>query len=81
MAPGCAVDAGALAERLGAGVEELVIADRTRPAYDLRAIARERSVRGRFVERMLASDNPLAGEAVLAGLRALDGHTEVLGAR
>lgn len=81
VAPGCAVDAGALAERLGAGVEELVIADRTRPAYDLRAIARERSVRGRFVERMLASDNPLAGEAVLAGLRALDGHTEVLGAR
>ena len=81
IAPGCAVDAGALAERLGAGVEELVIADRTRPAYDLQAIARERSVRGRFVERMLRSDDPLAGEAALAGLRALDGHTEVLGAR
>jgi DNA repair protein SbcD/Mre11 len=81
IAPGCAVDTGALAERLGAAVEELVIADHTRPAYDLQAIARERSVRGRFVARMLRSDDPVAGEAVLAGLRALDGHAEVLGAR
>jgi hypothetical protein len=30
---------------------------------------------------MLRSDDPVAGEAVLAGLRALDGHAEVLGAR
>jgi DNA repair exonuclease SbcCD nuclease subunit len=80
IAPGCAVDVAALSERLGAGLEELVIADRTRPAYDLEAIGRERSVRGRFVQRMLASDDPVAGEAVLAGLRALDGHAEVLGA-
>jgi DNA repair exonuclease SbcCD nuclease subunit len=81
VAPGCAVDLEALSERLSAGLEELVLVDRTRPAYDLQAIARERSVRGRFVARMLRSDDPAAGEAVLAGLRALDGHAEVLGAR
>ena len=81
IAPGCTVDLDALSERLGDGLEELVLVDRTRPAYDLEAIARERSVRGRFVGRMLRSDDPAAGEAVLAGLRALDGHAEVLGAR
>jgi exonuclease SbcD len=81
VAPGCAVDPEALSERLGAGLEELVLADRTRPAYDLESIARERSVRGRFVARMLRSDDPAAGDAVLAGLRALDGHVGVLGAR
>ena len=57
-----------------------MVVDRTRPAYDLRAIAGERSVRGRFVARMLERDDPAAAEAVLAGLRALDGHAEVLGA-
>jgi DNA repair exonuclease SbcCD nuclease subunit len=80
VAPGCAVDMDVIRERFGAGLEELVLADRTRPAYDLQAIARERSVRGRFVARMLRSDDPAAAEAVLAGLRALDGHAEVLGA-
>ncbi|HET7172337.1 MAG TPA: metallophosphoesterase [Gaiellales bacterium] len=81
VAPGCVLDVGALTERLGGGLEELVLVDRTRPAYDLEAIAREPSVRGRFVARMLGSDDPAASEAVLAGLRALDGHAEVLGAR
>jgi DNA repair exonuclease SbcCD nuclease subunit len=81
VAPGCCVDLDALADRLAGGLEQLVLVDRTRPAYDLEAIARERSVRGRFVARMLRSDDPAAGEAVLAGLRALDGHAEVLGAR
>jgi DNA repair protein SbcD/Mre11 len=81
IAPGCAVDLAVIRERCSAGLEELVLTDRTRPAYDLQAIARERSVRGRFVARMLGSDDPCAGEAVLAGLRALDGHAEVLGAR
>ncbi len=80
VAPGCAIDVDALEERFGAGLEQLVVVDRTRPAYDLRAIAAERSVRGRFVARLLESDDPAAGEAVLAGLRALDGHAEVLGA-
>ena len=80
VAPGCAIDVDALEERFGGGLEQLVVVDRTRPAYDLRAIAAERSVRGRFVARLLESDDPAAGEAVLAGLRALDGHAEVLGA-
>ena len=80
VAPGCAIDRDALSERFGADLEQLVVVDRTRPAYDLQAIARERSVRGRFVARMLERDDALAGEAVLAGLRALDGHAEVLGA-
>jgi DNA repair protein SbcD/Mre11 len=81
VAPGCAIDADVLDERFGAGLEQLVVVDRTRPAYDLELIGRERSVRGRFVARMLASGDAAAGEAVLAGLRALDGHAEVLGAR
>jgi DNA repair protein SbcD/Mre11 len=81
VAAGCAVDVDALAERFGGDLEQLVVVDCTRPAYDLQAIARERSVRGRFVARMLARDDAVAGEAVLAGLRALDGHAEVLGAR
>ena len=80
VAPGCAIDRDALSERLGGDLEQLVVVDRTRPAYDLQAIARERSVRGRFVARMLVRDDAVAGEAVLAGLRALDGHAEVLGA-
>jgi DNA repair exonuclease SbcCD nuclease subunit len=80
VAPGCTIDRDALSERFGADLEQLVVVDRTRPAYDLQAIARERSVRGRFVARMLERDDALAGEAVLAGLRALDGHAEVLGA-
>ena len=80
VAPGCAIDRDALSERFGADLEQLVVVDRTRPAYDLQVIARERSVRGRFVARMLERDDALAGEAVLAGLRALDGHAEVLGA-
>jgi exonuclease SbcD len=80
VAPGCAIDVDALEERFGGGLEQLVVVDRTRPAYDLRAIAAERSVRGRFVARLLESDDPATGEAVLAGLRALDGHAEVLGA-
>jgi DNA repair protein SbcD/Mre11 len=81
VAPGCAVDPAVLREGCGDVLDELVLIDRTRPAYDLDALARERSVRGRFVARMLQSDDPAAGEAVLAGLRALDGHAEVLGAR
>ena len=78
--PGCAVDTASLAERCAAGLTELAIVDRTVPAYDLQALAQEGSVRGRFVARLLGSDDPAAGEAILAGLRALDGRTEVIGA-
>ena len=74
--PTCEIDAPLLAERCDAGLMELVVVDHTRPAYDLAAIAREGSVRGRFVARMLASDDPLAGDAAIAGLRAMDGHAE-----
>ena len=52
--------------------------DRSQPAYDLSAIAREGSVRGRFVARMLGSEDPLAPAAAIAGLRAMDGHTELV---
>jgi citrate synthase len=37
-------------------------------------------VRGRFVARLLGSADPDAHEAILAGLRALDGRAEVIGA-
>ena len=78
--PGCAVDTASLAERCAAGLTELAVVDRTVPAYNLDALAHEGSVRGRFVARLLQSDDPAAGEAILAGLRALDGRPEVIGA-
>jgi DNA repair protein SbcD/Mre11 len=78
--PGCAVDTASLSERCAAGLTELAVVDRTVPAYNLDALAHEASVRGRFVARLLQSDDPAAGEAILAGLRALDGRPEVIGA-
>ncbi len=78
--PGCEISPASLAERCGAGLAELAVVDRTVPAYDLDAIAREESVRGRFVARLLHSAEPEAHEAVLAGLRALDGRKAVIGA-
>ena len=76
--PGCEIDAHSISERCGAGLTELAIVDRTVPAYDLNALAREGSVRGRFVARLLHSGDPDAHEAILAGLRALDGRAEVI---
>jgi DNA repair protein SbcD/Mre11 len=76
--PGCDIDTAALAERCGGGLAELAVVDRTVPAYDLDAIAAEASVRGRFVTRLRASTDPDADEAILAGLRALDGRPEVI---
>ncbi len=76
--PTCEIDPGMLAERCAAGLAELAVVDRTHPAYDLAAIAREHSVRGRFVARLLGSDDPAASEAAVAGLRAMDGHTELV---
>ncbi len=78
MEPSCEIDPRLLAERCGQGLAELVVIDQTRPAYDLHAIAREGSVRGRFVARLLATDDPLATDAAIAGLRAMDGHTELV---
>jgi len=76
--PGCEIDARSIAERCAAGLTELAVVDRTVPAYDLDALAREGSVRGRFVARLLRSGDPDAHEAILAGLRALDGRAEVI---
>jgi DNA repair protein SbcD/Mre11 len=76
--PGCQIDPGSIAERCAAGLTELAVVDRTVPAYDLDALAREGSVRGRFVARLLHSGDPDAHEAILAGLRALDGRAEVI---
>jgi hypothetical protein len=76
--PGCEIDPAALAERCGDGLAELAVVDRTEPAYDLDAIAAEASVRGRFVARLRAAADPEADDAILAGLRALDGRAEVI---
>jgi DNA repair protein SbcD/Mre11 len=76
--PGCEIDPRSISERCAAGLTELAIVDRTVPAYDLDALAREGSVRGRFVARLLHSGDPDAHEAILTGLRALDGRTEVI---
>jgi len=78
--PGCEIDAAALSERCCAGLTELAVVDRTVPAYDLEALAGEATVRGRFVATLLRSADPAAPEAILAGLRALDGRPEVIGA-
>jgi exonuclease SbcD len=78
--PGCEISTASLAERCRAGLTELAVVDRTVPAYDLAEIEREGSVRGRFVARLSHSDDPDAHEAILAGLRALDGRPEVIGA-
>jgi DNA repair exonuclease SbcCD nuclease subunit len=76
--PACEIDAQAIEERCADGLDQLRVRDRTHPAYDLEQLVGERSVRGRFVARLAASSDPLAGEAVLAGLRALDGRREVV---
>jgi DNA repair protein SbcD/Mre11 len=76
--PACEVDPPAIEARCGDGLDELRVRDRSHPAYDLEELARERSVRGRFVARLLHSSDPLAPEAVLAGLRALDGRREII---
>ena len=76
--PGCEIVPAELEERCRGGLAELHVRDRTRPAYDLDALAAEQSARGRFVRRMRASEDPLAAEALHAGLRAIDGRREVL---
>lgn len=76
--PGCEIAPAVLEERCGEGLEDLRVRDATRPAYDLAAIAREPSVRGRFVARLIDSPQPYAREALLAGLRAMDGRRDMV---
>ena len=76
--PGCEVSPRAIEERCAAGLAELRVRDRTRPAYDLTSLAAEPSVRGRFVARLLESEDVHARDALLAGLRALDGREDLV---
>ena len=84
--PGCEVDPANLAARCGEGLWELQVRDRTWPAHDLDAIAREPTVRGHLVESLLAraADDPGGTAryeaAARAALEALDGRVEVPGA-
>ena len=78
--PGCEISPAQPRRALRRGPDELAVVDQTVPAYDLDAVAREESVRGRFVARLLHSAEPEAHEAILAGLRALDGRKDVIGA-
>ena len=81
VAPGCAIDvealAGAVRRRPGAARGRRPHAARRTTSGRSPASARCAAGSSR---RLLQSDDPAAGEAVLAGLRALDGHAEVLGA-
>jgi DNA repair protein SbcD/Mre11 len=76
--PACEIDPPAIEARCADGLDELRVRGRTHPAYDLERLAGERSVRGRFVARLAGSSDPVAREAVLAGLRALDDRREVI---
>jgi DNA repair exonuclease SbcCD nuclease subunit len=76
--PGCEISPRAIQERCAGGLAELRVRDCTRPAYDLATLAAEPSVRGRFVARLLESEDIHAREALLAGLRALDGREDLV---
>jgi hypothetical protein len=76
--PGCEISPRAIEERCAGRLAELRIRDRTRPAYNLTSLAAEPSVRGRFVARLLESEDVHAREALLAGLRALDGREDLV---
>jgi DNA repair protein SbcD/Mre11 len=82
----CLLDPSLLTGALGEGFAELVIADRTRPAYDLDHLARQETVRGLFIrdlrERIEQADEDRERQklerALYAGLRALDGRGDVI---
>ena len=67
---------GDAAEKL---LDVLVRADDLAPAYDLDAIAGERSARGEFVRRVRAAelDERTRAQVLAAGLRALDGRDDL----
>lgn len=83
--PECEIDCRSLEERV-TGFAEIVVTDATEPGYDLEALAEQATARGTFVkalrERAAATDDPderkLVDDAVLAGLRSLDGRQELL---
>ena len=83
--PGCEVDPPTLAERCGGGLLDLVVVDGTVPSYDLDEIAKEPTVRGRFVRSLLEraaaapEEHSRIKEAMRVGLRAIDGRTDLIG--
>jgi hypothetical protein len=78
----CEVRTAELARRLGEGFAALAVRDRTSPAIDLETLARQPTVEGRFVLRMLTSAeaepvrSDLYLDAARAGIRALAGQRE-----
>ena len=84
VAPSCELDAGLLARSCGEQLAELAVENRTLPAFDLEAIAKERTTRGRFVAKLLerAERQPAEREramaAARAGLRAIEKRGQLL---
>ena len=84
--PEAVVDVNSLSSELGDGFAGLRIEDRSKPAYDLDALAQETGARGEFVRRMrerigaapAERDRDVAEKALVMGLRALDGRADVL---
>jgi DNA repair exonuclease SbcCD nuclease subunit len=77
LAPGCDASDPAIAETLRtSGLASVDVRDRTRPAFDLDALADGTGVRAAFVRRMrerIATDGEVAEVALDLGLRALEG--------
>jgi DNA repair protein SbcD/Mre11 len=67
--PGFSVDLSVLAARLANEFYFVKLADETRPDYDLAALARERSARGLFVQRLLAQEAAAPDGAARARIR------------
>ncbi len=60
--PGLAVDTNLLTERLAGQFYLLRLTDQTEPDYDLAELARERSARGLFVQRLLSMEDAAEGD-------------------
>ena len=81
----CEINSLELGERCEEGFADVLVDDRTVPAFNLQEIALEQTVRGRFVSALLkrAEENPDESARALAaartGLRALDGRTDLVG--
>lgn len=83
--PSCEVSVDELSEPHARRFAALVLRDRTRPGYDLDALARQPTVQGRFVRRLTERMEIAASEddraklelALRAGLRALDGRKDL----
>lgn len=87
VAPDCSLDLRELEQRAAAlGPVVVVVEDRTSPAYDLQALASQRTVEGRFVAKLLAQLEQANDEreqqpielALQLGLRAINGERELL---